>query len=217
MALAKKRKVEQPRTAAGSRKIVRTTVASPYNHGIDRPERVMDTIEVMFRRRMIDGRQKEAADKYRGAFDALTQSMGGSMDMEKARGGGTPGAPPCPASLVAADIIDEAAKELGPADHTIVEMVCGSGYSVEETAAATLDKAGLSERDHEYTGRRLRDALTRLANMWSPTSKGSRIRGHIADGAKPSGGRAGTRDVLMRIAHATTHGVRFSDEEKARK
>ncbi len=35
-----------------------------YGHGIDRPERVVDTIDAMHKRRQIDAQQKLAADTY---------------------------------------------------------------------------------------------------------------------------------------------------------
>jgi hypothetical protein len=39
-------------------KVVKSSVASPYNHGLDRVDRVIDTIDVMYRRRQLDGQQK---------------------------------------------------------------------------------------------------------------------------------------------------------------
>jgi spore cortex formation protein SpoVR/YcgB (stage V sporulation) len=54
------RKLSAPLTAA--RKVVAANVASPCSHGIDRVERVIDTVEALHRRRQIDARQKQAAD-----------------------------------------------------------------------------------------------------------------------------------------------------------
>jgi hypothetical protein len=51
-------------TAADARRTAKATVHSPYGHGIDRPERVIDTIDAMYRRRQIDAPQKRAAETY---------------------------------------------------------------------------------------------------------------------------------------------------------
>jgi hypothetical protein len=55
-----------------------------------------------FRSRQLGHRQKRAADAYRDAFDALTQSIGGSLDLDRVRGGNPAGAPPLPGAMVAA-------------------------------------------------------------------------------------------------------------------
>jgi hypothetical protein len=93
----------------------------------------------------------------------------------------------------------------------LVEFVVLVGNSIEEAAAATNNKGQPSARDCEYTGRRVRDALSALAEQWQPVSKGSKIRGHLEDGAKPVAGAAGTRSVDGRVAHASGHVVRFSE------
>ena len=85
------------------------------------------------------------------------------------------------------------------------------GNSIEEAAAATNGKGRPSARDCEYVGRRVRDALSSLAERWQPVSKASRIRGHFEDGAKPVAGAAGTRSIDGRVAHARPHGVKFSE------
>lgn len=240
VALAKKRKVEEmPRTAADARKTVRTTVASPYNHGIDRPERVMDTVDVMHKRRQITAEQKRAAEIYRDAFDECTASMGGVMDFDKVRGAGTPGAPLGPRSMEAAETLRQAREQLGQFSRDVVEFVVGRGYSIEETAKRVSPtgkdifffKKTVSDREVEAMGKRFRDALTELANLWFPKNQSSKIRSHIADGAKPGAGLAGSwgspgvdshgapmgkpvhREVGVRSAHANSHGVRFSDEK----
>jgi hypothetical protein len=74
-------------TAAKARKITKDNVPSPYHHGIDRVDRVIGTIDVMFRRRQLDNQQKRAADTYRDAFDALKATMGGNMDFDQVRAG----------------------------------------------------------------------------------------------------------------------------------
>jgi hypothetical protein len=118
-----------------------------------------------------------------------------------------------PAALLAADTLAEAARMLGATDAAIVEMVAGRGSSIEEAARRFAGaKEKLSDRDTEYVGRRLRDALRTLAATWHPVSSGSRIRGHIEEGAKPVGGISGTRMVDARTAHASETSVRFSDE-----
>jgi hypothetical protein len=212
--MPRKRHVVEPRTAAEARTTIKSNVASPYSHGIDRVERVIDTVEAMHRRRQIDAAQKRAADTFRDAWDALPSGMGGSMDFDKVRGAGTPGAPPGPRAMIAAETLRAARAVLGELDALIVELVVGVGHSIEQAAAAVLGKATLSARDHEYVGKRLRDALTTLAGKWHPVSTGSRIRGHLEDGAKPVAGAAGTRSIEGRVAHAREQGVRFSERKE---
>lgn len=206
-----------PRTAADARATAKVNVASPYSHGIDRVDRVIDTVDALYRRKQIDRRQKEAADVYRDAFDAVGGgSIGGAMDFDKVRSGGSAGGSPTPAALIAAETLRHASAALGELDSMIMQLVVGVGHSVEHVAGIVLGKATLSARDQEHVGRRLREALTLLANKWFPLSKGSAIRGEIAAGARPTAGAAGTRDVGARTAHASGHAVRFSDETKAR-
>jgi hypothetical protein len=205
-----KLRLAEPRTAAEARKTAKVNVASPYSHGIDRVERVVDTVDAMHKRRQIDGRQKQAADTYRDAFETLGGRVGGAMDFDKVRAG-TPGAPPAPPALLAAETLRQARAVLGELDGRIVELVAGVGHSIEHVAALVLGKAKLSDRDTEHVGRRLREALSMLADRWHPVSKASKIRGHIEDGAKPVAGAAGTRSIDARVAHAAGHGVRYSE------
>jgi hypothetical protein len=178
---------------------------------------VIDTIDVMFKRRQLDNRQKRAADSYRVAFDALTQ-IEGVLDMDRGSGSGSPGAPPLPAAMAAAATLGEANTALAAMDGAIVELIVGRGYSIEQSATAILGghsgKSQLSERDTEYVGKRLRDALTTLARLWHPVSDRASIRSYIEDGAKPVGGRSGTRMVETCVVHASEGAVFFSDQEK---
>jgi hypothetical protein len=63
-------------TAASARTIAPVNVASPYEDGIDRVERVFDSVECMLKRGQIDRSQHMAAQTYRLAFDALNISLG---------------------------------------------------------------------------------------------------------------------------------------------
>ena len=91
-----------------------------------------------------------------------------------------------------------------------MRLIVGEGRSIEQAAVAALGPRP-SARDVEYLGRRFRDALTELAQLWLPVSVGSRIRGHLEDGAKPVAGAAGTHPVEGRTAHASGHAVRYSE------
>jgi len=136
------------------------------------------------------------------------------MDFDRVTAGTPSGTPPMPGALLAADTLAEAAGMLGATDAAIVEMVAGRGSSIEEAARRFAGaKEKLSDRDTEYVGRRLRDALRTLVQRWHPVSSGSTIRGHIEDGAKPVGGTSVTRLVDGRVAHASESTVRFSDPE----
>ena len=167
-------------TAAAARKILTNTVTSPYSNGIHRPSPMIDSLESMFRRKQIGPHQKRAADNYRDAFDGLT-STGRSMDFDKVRAG-TPGAQPAPTAPLAAETIAGASKLLGRVDGDIVELIVGRGYTIEQAAARVFSKAvkkKLSECDVDCVGKRLRDALTMLADEWHPVSEGKRIQAHV--------------------------------------
>jgi hypothetical protein len=94
-----------------------------------------------------------------------------------------------------------------------VRLIVGEGLSIEQAAARALGKP--SVRDVEYIGRRFRESLTELANLWHPVSKGSRIRSHVEVGAKPVAGAEGMRSIEGRTAHASGHAVRYSERTDA--
>jgi hypothetical protein len=106
---------------------------------------------------------------------------------------GTLGAPPAPPALLAAETLGQARAVLGELDGRIVELLAGVGHSVEHVAALVLDKAKLSDCDTEHVGRRLREALSMLADLWCPVSKGSRNPG--APRGRRQAGRRRRRDA----------------------
>lgn len=184
---AKTHKIKKSTVPVGTREYATASVASPYGGGhVESVRRVVDPIDNLLAKDLIDRQQFDAAQTYRHAFDMLTGSMGGVMDPEKVRGAGTPGSPPGPSTLIAADRMNEAAKILGMIDGTVVKLVAGEGRSIEEAAAILCGVVqGTGEptaRDKDRIGARLKDSLSLLGKAWHPTALGreGNIRTYIA-------------------------------------
>src|ERR1041385_330460 len=114
-------------TKAKSRPATRTEttrVANPYGHGVDIVQRMVDTLNVMNRRRQLNERQYHAGIKYRSCYEVIYGQLGGSMDFERARGGGAPGKPPPIAYMEASETIALVKQVLYPKDYAVVHRVC---------------------------------------------------------------------------------------------
>lgn len=193
--MRKKKSAPSPRTETAR-------VASPYGHGIDTVQRVIDMIDAMHKRRQLDDQEYQAAITYRTAYEIVIGQAGGAMDFSRVRGGSLPGSPPLPARLSAADILLQVEK-LGLIDRLVVEFACGEGRTLAEIGAH------LGVRN---PGHRLRESLTILGRIWHPEAKGSpgKIRVYSPDGpidrnAKREAIRAAQEGVVApaRAVHAT--------------
>lgn len=146
-------------------------VASPYAHGHDSVHRVVDPIEYMRRRRQLGPNHgasehaHRAAIRVRYAYDAIFQSLGGTMDFDRVRGQGTPGQHPHETRLAAADTMLKAWRELYAHHYCIVVMVACEMRSIEETACI-LHGPNASRDDKKRVGDQLREGLRVLADMW---------------------------------------------------
>jgi len=164
--------------------------------------RVTDTLAAMFKRKQISEREYMTAERIRMAQERLYGAVGGVMDMDRARGGSTPGQPPALGYMIAAETMSEIRRFLYPQDYAVVHRVCGLGMTVEE-AAANLYAAVPTRAQKEDCGRRLRAGLEEMARRWFPDNKGQghRMRSHVSE-------RAGVTDVesvpvASSVAHAT--------------
>lgn len=133
--------------------------------------RHVDTVDLLYRRGQIDGRQLAAAMEYREAVD-LCRSTGASTlaNFDRVRTGGI--ASPTEAQMRAAGRIADAARLLGMIDYNLLTLVACDGFTIDQAAARLFGRArdGKATRgDSEHTGRRLRVALATLGETWFPT------------------------------------------------
>ena len=175
-----KRAVAGAARATGAPRTEMVNVASPTVPGAtERLSRVVDTLHVMLRRDQISERQYWAGERYRTSLEKLGSSPGGAMDFERPRGGSLPGSPPSPAMLYASDDVHQAENRLYRWDFEVVHLICGVGMTIEE-AAANLYGSGVDGKPfrqcREDCGRRLREGLRQLADLWFPEQSGEGAR-----------------------------------------
>lgn len=166
-------------------------VGNPYGFGVDRPMVVIDTLKAMHARKQIDHRQFQAASWYRFAFEIcagarIKSPLGNDL---VASSGPSGSRSPTETSLKAADRLNSANRLLGKVDYDVVALIVGQGFSIAAAAARLYPakKRGPNRADFEVVGRRLREALETLADVWLPAGRGRpRSRAQIfADDAKP--------------------------------
>jgi hypothetical protein len=177
-------------------------VAHPRLEGhVEIVQRVVDTIEVMRKRKQLGEREYQAADHYRTCWAAIHGAMGGSMDFDRPRGGSLPGQPPAPHYMLASEAVSSVKKYLYPKDYAVVHRVCALGMTIEQATDQLYSPANRSAR--EDCGRRLREGLSQMADRWFPENRGegNRMRSHVSE-------RATVTDVesvpqSSSVAHAT--------------
>ncbi len=185
----RKAKPDAPKPEKAGRENLKTErVASPWNNGFDRIQRVVDTITVMHRRKQLDQRQHDAAQRYRFAFEACHGAVRSSLNVDNF----TPGAPgsrtPSSPLLMAAEILNETRRLLGAIDGLVVEMVAGQGCSIEEATARMCgrDKDGrCREGDLRTIGSRLREALNLLAYRWFGPDRRAKHDAFVPEWGRP--------------------------------
>lgn len=175
-------KSQTARTASERRRTEHVRVHGAYS-GIDRVDRVVDTMRAMLRRRQISPREYQAGERIQQASETIVAPTGNVMDFDRACGGSVPGQPPAMACLVAADVLDQAYKHLYPRDYAVVWRVCVQGLRIDQ--CGHLFAHGRSGR--EEAGRALRRALGELADLWWPKGP-NRTRTYRPE--KPKAGHA---------------------------
>lgn len=158
-------------------------------------ERIPDSFTAMFKRKQITDGEYRAGEIYRNAYDVIYGSIGGAMDPTKVHGAAQPGMPPPMHYMDAAERLRKAKTKLYALDHHVVDQVCGHGLSIEKVTQALAQRAkrldpatGRALRaDLEEIGRRLRNGLSELADMWGTNVEGDigRLRAYHAEGAEP--------------------------------
>lgn len=171
-------------------------------------DRVVDTIELLYRRGQIDADQRQAAGLYLEAWELIQGGVACALDVERVRGSGI--ASPTESQLLASRRLAEAGRLLGRLDEQLVALVVCEGHSIQEAAGLLLGVAEggrPSRADAEHIGARLRLALLVLAEAWIFGRAQSRapLRGTRAAGAEGvTPGETGRRQVERgRVVHAT--------------
>jgi hypothetical protein len=155
---AVKTRAFRPRTAAP--KTSKVYVASPTVPGArEEVQRVVHSLEQMHRSKQIGDRLFQAGQMFRAAYDAVLSQMGGAMDFDRVRGGGSPGKPFADVYLDASGRLNGAQAKLYKRDYIILVAVAAEGHSVKSVA----EQFGMAYRDCGFC---LRSALGELANLW---------------------------------------------------
>lgn len=174
---AKRKAPDVPNLTADNR-VVTTAVVEDSDGRWALAGRVVDTVDLLHRRGMIDDRQRMAGSSYRDAVDAVNGGMGSALDMTRVcRSAGAGG--PVPAALWGAGMLAAARGVLGVSQGLVVASVLAEGRTIEETARRRMGPK-TSRRDIEFTGLMFRDALTVLADLWHPL-----VRGKLSSWATP--------------------------------
>lgn len=190
------------------RRTVETRVASPTVPGArENVHRVLTVIDAMHKRKQLEERLYHAALMLQTAYETVYGQAGGALDFSRARGSGTPGAPPLPPMIVAAERLNDAKIKLYPSDWRIVERVVIHDQTIEQVASVIAGRPA-THAERKAVSYDLRRALQELADIWLPEGRGGdgRIRAHREPGARPTGT---TGEVVERgrTAHATSHKV----------
>lgn len=196
---AQRRGVAQVVAAPSARpKLVDAVVDSPTVPGaVERLKRVVDTIETMHKRRQLGCSKDEilravenergyrAAIRLRSAHAILYGSIGGAMDFDRVRGGGTTGAPPPMPYMEAAEVMRVSKQKLRALDYRVLQVVVCDGHTIEEASEKIRGNAERANR--EDIGAALRRGLFDLAEMWFEplTIKRRRVRPYHAPDADP--------------------------------
>jgi len=134
-------------------------------------KRAQDTIDLLYRRGQIDGRQQLAGLSYRQWWNDCGGSIPCTLDQSRVGSGSADG--PTMAQLLAAERLREAARILGLMDERIVRLVVVEGYTIDDVARMVFGQDGQVKRaDALHAGQRLRLALEALAAHWFPQGRG---------------------------------------------
>lgn len=108
------------------------------------------------------------------------------------------GRSPTELCLLAAEALKEAKKLLGSQSIIIIESIVCDGRGIEECARKIYgisDDDKITARDVNYVGRRLREALTELADLWHPQTRRPRVQGYRPAQGEMVSGDAGIRNM----------------------
>ncbi|WP_416193721.1 hypothetical protein [Nitrobacter sp. TKz-YC01] len=160
--------------------------------------RTLPSVRRLRGKNKLDQRQHMAAETYRDAFERVRAPLGGSMDFNGRVQTRYADRSPTEACLLAAETLKEAKNLLGSQSIIIIESIVCDGRGIEECARKIYgisDDDKITARDVNYVGRRLREALTELADLWHPQTRRPRMQGYRPAQGEMVSGDAGVRNV----------------------
>jgi hypothetical protein len=163
--------------------------------------RTMPSVRRLHGRNKLDQRQHMAAETYREAFEKVRAPLGGSMDFGGMIQTGYADRSPTAACLFAAERLKEAKILLGSQSIIIIESIVCDGRGIEECARkiyGVVEGDRIAARDVNYVGRRLREALTELADLWHPPTRRPRVQGYRPAQGEIMSGDAGVRNMDLK-------------------
>lgn len=170
-------------------------------------KRAQDTIDLLYRRGQIDGRQQWAGLSYRQWWNDCGGSMPCTLDQSRVGRGAVHGPSPTMAQMLAAERLRDAAHILGIRDERIVRLIVVEGHTIEDVAFAMFGRDATKDRKVRHIGERLRLALESLADHWYPSARES-TRGQSAS-RQEQVIEAGVVEPA-RVAHATGRRVHYN-------
>jgi hypothetical protein len=159
--------------------------------------RVVAAIHMLRGRNKLDIRQSMAAETYRDAFETVHRNLGNSMDFSGV-GGSHIGVRHQQAVALAAERLKTARNLVGSSGIAIIEHIVCRGHSQEDCARLVFggdETQKPSDRDVNYAGRRLREALSELADLWHQRSRRPPLQNYRPSQAEIVVGDAGVRDM----------------------
>lgn len=160
--------------------------------------RTLPSVRRLRGKNKLDQRQHMAAETYRDAFERVLAPLGGSMDFNERIQTRYADRSPTEACLLAAETLKEAKNLLGSQSIIIIESIVCDGRGIEECARkiyGVRDDDKITARDVNYVGRRLREALTELADLWHPQTRRPRMQGYRPAQGETVSGDAGVRTM----------------------
>lgn len=170
---------------------------APVEH-VGQISRVVPAVNRLYGKNKLDLRQHVAADTYRNAFETVRSIMGGALNFDRAVGTGFANRSPTEACLLAAETLTQAKRHLGAQAIVIIESIVCDGHSIEECTRRIYDVRDgekPSARDINYIGRRLREGLSELADLWHPRSRRPPMQNYRPAQGEIVVGDAGVRDM----------------------
>ncbi len=170
--------------------------APPVEH-VGNLTRVLSSVHLLKGRNKLDVRQSMAAETYRDAFETVHRGLGNMMDFSSV-GGSQIGVRHQESVALAAERLKRARNLVGASGIAIIEHIVCRGHSQEDCARLLFggdETQKPSDRDVNYAGRRLRDALSELADEWHPRARQPRMQGYRPAQGEILRGDAGVRDM----------------------
>lgn len=187
-------------TAATRRRTESVRINGPFNTP-DTVLRNVDVLTLLYRRKLIDARELEAAVRLRTALENVSAGLHCALASEPGSIPAGSRSPP-PKALLAASLLREAAVLLGVVDSRVVRAVIGEGCSVSATAVRLYG----TDKSRRIVSERLRSSLRVLADHWFQRERPRQTHTYRPDGSVPREASASLiafETLAGQVAHAS--------------